>query len=66
MNLTPGYTAPSKQMQWALVLLAKLMQSLANNVEYTISTESFMLHQSNLGRKDGLKHPRMLYIQKRF
>ncbi|KAL8001468.1 putative Rho GTPase activation protein [Plasmopara halstedii] len=43
MNLTPGYTAPSKQMQWALVLLAKLMQSLANNVEYTISTESFMV-----------------------
>ncbi|KAL7688901.1 putative Rho GTPase activation protein [Plasmopara halstedii] len=43
MNLTPGYTAPSKQMQRALVLLAKLMQSLANNVEYTISTESFMV-----------------------
>ncbi|GMF19499.1 unnamed protein product [Phytophthora lilii] len=43
MNLTPGGTAPSRQMQRTLVLLAKLMQSLANNVEYTASTESFMV-----------------------
>ncbi|KAG7388465.1 hypothetical protein PHYPSEUDO_012526 [Phytophthora pseudosyringae] len=43
MNLTPGSTAPGKQMQRTLVLLAKLMQSLANNVEYTASTESFMV-----------------------
>ncbi|KAK1932380.1 Neurofibromin-A [Phytophthora citrophthora] len=43
MNLTPNSTAPSKQMQRTLVLLAKLMQSLANNVEYTTSTESFMV-----------------------
>ncbi|KAG6610892.1 methylmalonate-semialdehyde dehydrogenase [Phytophthora cinnamomi] len=43
MNLTPGSAAPNKQMQRTLVLLAKLMQSLANNVEYTASTESFMV-----------------------
>ncbi|KAL3661509.1 hypothetical protein V7S43_013269 [Phytophthora oleae] len=43
MNLTPNSAAPSKQMQRTLVLLAKLMQSLANNVEYTTSTESFMV-----------------------
>ncbi|KAI9993246.1 hypothetical protein PInf_015321 [Phytophthora infestans] len=43
MNLTPGSAAPNKQMQRTLVLLAKLMQSLANNVEYSTSTESFMV-----------------------
>ncbi|KAF4040842.1 StAR-related lipid-transfer domain-containing protein [Phytophthora infestans] len=43
MNLTPGSAAPNKQMQRTLVLLAKLMQSLANNVEYSASTESFMV-----------------------
>jgi hypothetical protein len=43
MNLTPGSAAPSKPMQRTLVLLAKLLQSLANNVEYTSSTESFMV-----------------------
>ncbi|EGZ21751.1 hypothetical protein PHYSODRAFT_299370 [Phytophthora sojae] len=43
MNLTPGSQAPNKQMQRTLVLLAKLLQSLANNVEYTASTESFMV-----------------------
>ncbi|OWZ24043.1 hypothetical protein PHMEG_000978 [Phytophthora megakarya] len=51
MNLTPGSEAPPKQMQRTLVLLAKLMQSLANNVEYTPSTESFMVpFNSFLGR----------------
>ncbi|CAI5731619.1 unnamed protein product [Hyaloperonospora brassicae] len=43
MNLTPGNAAPAKQMQRTLVLLAKLMQSLANNVEYSPSTESYMV-----------------------
>ncbi|KAE9049641.1 hypothetical protein PR003_g3096 [Phytophthora rubi] len=43
MNLTPGSAAPDKQMQRTLVLLAKLIQSLANNVEYTASTESYMV-----------------------
>ncbi|ETN06967.1 hypothetical protein PPTG_12940 [Phytophthora nicotianae INRA-310] len=43
MNLTPENAAPDKQMQRTLVLLAKLMQSLANNVEYSTSTESFMV-----------------------
>ncbi|KAI9913760.1 hypothetical protein PsorP6_006131 [Peronosclerospora sorghi] len=43
MNMTPGSAAPNKQMQRTLVLLAKLMQSLANNVEYSTSTESFMV-----------------------
>ncbi|TDH71013.1 uncharacterized protein CCR75_006983 [Bremia lactucae] len=43
MNLTPAGSAPNKQMQRTLVLLAKLLQSLANNVEYTSSTESFMV-----------------------
>ncbi|CAH0485685.1 unnamed protein product [Peronospora farinosa] len=43
MNLTPGNAAPGRQMQRTLVLLAKLMQSLANNVEYSASTEPFMV-----------------------
>ncbi|KAG7400247.1 hypothetical protein PHYBOEH_006585 [Phytophthora boehmeriae] len=43
MNLTPGNEAPNKQMQRTLVLLAKLMQSLANNVEYSASAEPFMV-----------------------
>ncbi|KAF4321114.1 hypothetical protein BBO99_00004025 [Phytophthora kernoviae] len=43
MNLTPGNAAPNKQMQRTLVLLAKLMQSLANNVEYSASAELFMV-----------------------
>ncbi|CAH0475278.1 unnamed protein product [Peronospora belbahrii] len=43
MNLTPGSAAPDRQMQRTLVLLAKLMQSLANNVEYSALTEPFMV-----------------------
>ncbi|KAH7488060.1 hypothetical protein PRIC1_007828 [Phytophthora ramorum] len=43
MNLTPGGAPPNKQTQRTLVLLAKLMQSLANNVEYSTATESFMV-----------------------
>uniref|UniRef100_M4C2W7 Ras-GAP domain-containing protein n=1 Tax=Hyaloperonospora arabidopsidis (strain Emoy2) TaxID=559515 RepID=M4C2W7_HYAAE len=43
MNLTPENAAPDNRTQRALVLLAKLMQSLANNVEYSPSTESYMV-----------------------
>lgn len=43
MNLTPGSAAPSKQMQRTLVLLAKMLQTLANNVEYCASAEPFMV-----------------------
>ncbi|RLN85197.1 hypothetical protein BBJ28_00017754 [Nothophytophthora sp. Chile5] len=43
MHLTPGNATPNKQLQRTLVLLAKLLQSLANNVEYGASAEPFMV-----------------------
>lgn len=42
MHLTPNDEAPSKNLQRTFVLIAKLFQSLANNVEYG-SREEYML-----------------------
>uniref|UniRef100_K3WCC3 Ras-GAP domain-containing protein n=1 Tax=Globisporangium ultimum (strain ATCC 200006 / CBS 805.95 / DAOM BR144) TaxID=431595 RepID=K3WCC3_GLOUD len=42
MHLTPNDEAPSKNLQRNLVLVAKLFQSLANNVEYG-AREDYML-----------------------